>query len=461
VLTSAAGAPLPDISQGGTVVIGENDVETIAANGRGFALQSSDSQPIFDHGNQFSAGASLDFAIVEFDSAAQVGAINSQLLVLPSNLIVDTPEAAQNAALAAGDPDVTAQPVALHSTNRVYGLYATDTFDVAPTVSLTASARYNIAFIDLQDDLGANLTGNNRYSHFNPAFGGTYRVVPTVTAYAGFSENTRTPTASEIECSNPLQPCLLPSNLAGDPPTLRQVVAHTTELGVRGNAPDAAGSGRITWNASIFRTRLYDDIYGIATSVSEGFFQNIGQTRRQGLEAGVQYQAPRWATFLNYSDVDATFQSPLTLPSPSSPFQDANGNIQVLPGDHLPGIPRHRLKAGVDCMVLAGWTVGGTVKFVGSSYYYGDESNQLAPLPSYRVVELHTSYRPGKTFEFFASVNNLLNARYANYGILSDPTGVGAPGIPANGVTNGPGVDNRFQSPAAPIAVTAGVRIGF
>jgi hypothetical protein len=31
----------------------------------------------------------------------------------------------------------------------------------------------------------------------------------------------------------------------------------------------------------------------------------------------------------------------------------------------------------------------------------------------------------------------------------SDPAGVGAPGIPANGVTNGAGVDNRFQSPAA------------
>jgi hypothetical protein len=40
---------------------------------------------------------------------------------------------------------------------------------------------------------------------------------------------------------------------------------------------------------------------------------------------------------LNYSYVDATFESPLTVPSPSNPYQDVNGNIQVEPGDHLPG----------------------------------------------------------------------------------------------------------------------------
>jgi len=44
---------------------------------------------------------------------------------------------------------------------------------------------------------------------------------------------------------------------------------------------------------------------------------------------------------------------------------------------------------------------------------------------------------------------------------LSDPTGVGAPGIPINAVTNGPGVNNRFLSPAAPIEAFGGVRLTF
>jgi iron complex outermembrane receptor protein len=374
--------------------------------------------------------------------------------------MVETAEAEQNAAIAAGDTAISATPVSLTGINRNVGIYATDTLNLSPAFSLTASGRYNTDTVDLQDQLGTNLTGTNHYSHFNPAVGAAYKLLPTLTAYAGIAQNTRTPTASEIECSNPVQPCLLPSNLAGDPPTLRQVVAHTLEFGLRGRTPSASvGGSALAWNLSAFRTNLDDDIYGISTSVSSGFFQNIGATRRQGIEAGLNYQSATWSSYLNYSYVDARFESPLLLPSASNPFQDEHGNIQVQPGDRLPGIPQHRIKAGADFAVLPNWSIGATVRFVGDQYYFGDESNQLAPMPSYTVLGLRSSYRPAHWFEVFAHIDNLLDAKYATYGILSDPTGVGAPGVPVNGVTNGPGVDNRFQSPAAPFAVYGGIRI--
>jgi iron complex outermembrane receptor protein len=454
-LSNAAGQTLPDISAGGTVLIGENDFEVIRTYGRGAALQTSDSQMIFAHGNHFTAGATADYAAANFYSGAQLGVLNSQLLVLPSDLIVNTPQASQ-AATQFGDP----VPVSVRSINKALGAYATDSFDVTPVFSLTASGRYNLAHVDLEDQLGSNLTGNNRYTHFNPALGGAYKVLPTLTAYAGISENTRTPTASEIECSNPLRPCLLPTNLAGDPPTLRQVVAHTAELGVRGRIADALIAGdEVSWNLGVFRTLLHDDIYGIATSLSQGFFQNIGDTRRQGVEAGIRYQSSRSSCFANYSYVAATFQSALTVPSPSSPFQDANGDIQVEPGNRLPGIPRQRLKVGADYQILPNWALGATLNIVSSSYYVGDASNQLAPIPGYQIVSLHSSYALAGKLEVFASISNLFNSRYATWGILSDPTGIGAPGIPPTAVSNGPGVDNRFLSPAAPFEASAGVRI--
>jgi iron complex outermembrane recepter protein len=309
--------------------------------------------------------------------------------------------------------------------------------------------------------MGDNLTGYNRFVHFNPAIGATYKLAPGATLYGGIAQNTRTPTASEIECSNPLTPCLLPTNLAGDPPTLRQVVSHTSEIGLRGQLPASAGGGMVTWNLSVFRTLLHDDIYGIATSVSSGFFQNIGDTRRQGIEAGLKYQGASWSTYVNYSLVQATFESAFTEPSPSNPFQNAAGNIEVEPGDHLPGIPEHRLKLGIDYKPLAEWTVGGTLNLVSDFYYVGDEANLLAPIGGYTTVNLHTEYTPARHFELFASVNNLLNRKYATWGILSDPTGIGTPGVPINGVTNGPGVDNRFLSPAPPLEVFGGVRITF
>jgi iron complex outermembrane receptor protein len=175
-------------------------------------------------------------------------------------------------------------PVSVDSVNKNLGLYLTDTFNVTPDLAVTASGRYNIAHVNLADQLGTNLNGYNRFVHFNPAIGATYKVLPTMTLYGGFSQNTRTPTASEIECSNPAAtPCLLPTNLAGDPPNLHQVISHTAELGLRGKMPHPRRRpAAMSWNLSVFRTLLKDDIFGIATSVSQGFFQNIGDTRRQG-----------------------------------------------------------------------------------------------------------------------------------------------------------------------------------
>jgi len=455
-LMNSAGQTLPDISQGGALYIGENDYELIHGWGRGAALQASDDETIFGHENQFTGGAALDYASTSYFTGAQIGLINSQLLVEPSNLIVDTPENSPGA-IANGDPT----PVSADSVNKNLSGYLTDTYNVTSDLAVTASGRYNITHVNIADQLGTNLNGFNRFVHFNPSLGATYKVLPAMTLYGGFAVNNRAPTASELECANPAALCLLPTNLAGDPP-LHQVISHTSELGVRGKMPRLTGAGsEIDWNLSVFRTLLKDDIFGIATSVSQGFFQNIGDTRREGFEAGLKYRGPAWSAYVNYSFVQATFESPILTPSPSNPFQDANGDIQVEPGDRMPGIPKHRLKLGADYKILPLWSVGTTVNIVSSSYYVGDESNQLAQIPGFAVVNLHTSYKPVPHLEVFASINNLFNRLYSTWGILSDPTGIGAPGIPPNGVTNGPGVDNRFLSPAAPFEAFGGVRITF
>jgi iron complex outermembrane receptor protein len=116
---------------------------------------------------------------------------------------------------------------------------------------------------------------------------------------------------------------------------------------------------------------------------------------------------------------------------------------------------------------------------VSTQFYKGDESNQNAPLPGYQVLNLHTAYQFWKQSELFLTVNNVFDRRYATYGIYSDPTGVGAPGIPPGANSNDPGVDNRseaegiprsangatwdnrFQNPAAPRSVFGGVRLRF
>jgi len=453
-----AGKPIPDISNGGTQAIGENDFEAIHTVTVGGSVQASETAPVFGMENHFTAGATIDHASTDFQSSAELGTINSLLQVSYSGYFVETPE----------NTPWTATPVGAGSTDKYYSAYATDTLNVTPEIAVTASGRYNLAQIDLVDRLGSALSGQNRYSRFNPAIGATDKLTDNVTVFFGYSETNRTPTASEIECSNPAAPCLLPSSLSSDPPNLHQVVAHTYEAGLRGwfALPDLLGTGfgqggRLTWDASLFRTDLDDDIYGVATSLSTGYFQNIGGTRRQGAELGLKYKEDRFSAYFQYSYVDATFQSALTLNSPQNPYADANGNIHVQVGDQLPGIPENRVKLGTDYQVLDGWNVGAVFNYVGPSFYRGDESNQLGQIPGYEVVNLHSTYQVTSNVQIFVTLDNAFNEQYSTFGVLGDPTGVGAPGIPADAVTNGPGVDNRFLSPASPIAAYGGVRVTF
>ncbi|HEX4194127.1 MAG TPA: TonB-dependent receptor, partial [Stellaceae bacterium] len=450
-LTDLSGNAIPDLSNSGTRPIGENDAEAIRTVTLGAALQATETADVLDRPNHLVVGASIDHATVDFQSTTEMGIINPSLAVEPSGFFVATPEAS----------GFNPTPVGLRSTTNYYGLFLTDTFDLTQALSITASGRYNLAELALVDIMGAQLTGNARYSRFNPAIGATYKITPAITAYAGYAEANRAPTPSEIECSNPAQPCLLPSSLSSDPPNLKQVVAHSYEAGLRGNFQLSALPGAFAWNLGFYRTDLDDDIFAVASSISSGFFENIGATRRQGIDAALRYQDERWSLKLGYSLVDATFQSAVTLPSASNPAADASGNIQVRQGDHLPGIPEHRLVANADYHVTDAWIVGATLTYASAQYYRGDESNQNGQLPGYALANLHSSYRFNEHVELFARVDNLFNARYSTFGQYGDPTGVGAPGIPAGATANSPGVDNRFQSPGAPIAAFAGIRARF
>ena len=449
VLTDTAGQNIPDITNGGATLIGQNDYEAIHSQTWGGSLQFSSTEKLLGHGNSFAIGATVDTSSTHFFSGTWLGVIDASLTVLPSPYFVATPEGV----------DSTATPVILNANNKYYGMYLTDTFDLVEALSVTVNGRYNIAKVDLADRNGDALNGNNRFTHFDPSAGVTYQVIPALTVYGSYAINNRTPTASELECANPAAPCLLPTNLASDPP-LNQVVSKTAEVGARGTL-SGASLGKFGWDLSIYRTNSENDIYGISTTIASGFFQNVGSTRREGGDLDLTYQMGRMSAYLQYSYLKATFRSAFLEPSPANPFQDANGNVQVNVGDELPLIPKSRVKLGADVKVLPHWSAGGTVSYIGPSFYRGDEANLNPELPGYTVASLRTSFQFSRHLQIFANIQNVFDRRYSTYGIFGDPTGVGAPGVPAGGESGDPDVDPRFQSPAMPRAYFGGVKISF
>jgi outer membrane receptor protein involved in Fe transport len=206
------------------------------------------------------------------------------------------------------------------------------------------------------------------------------------------------------------------------------------------------------WNVGVFRTDTEDDIMFTASEIiGRAFFQNIGETRRQGIEAGLSLRAPRWSAFLDYAFLDATFRSFLTLNSPENPFADDDGRIFVTPGDKLPGVPEHSLKFGASYSVTDVWKVGVTGRAVSGKYLFGDESNLNAKTEPYVVVNLNTSYNITPNVQVFGLVENVFNTEYETFGTFSPTSEV--PILEVPGATN-----TRSLSPGVPLAVFAGIR---
>src|SRR5207302_8192996 len=183
--------------------------------------------------------------------------------------------------------------------------------------------------------------------------------------------------------------------------------------------------GTLGWKLGVSHPDNKDDTLAIPSPALQGFgyFQNVGSTRRQGIEAEINLKSATFQLYASYALVDARFLDALQVGS-NSPFADAHGNVQILPGNRIPAIPRNRIKAGIDYSVTEAFKVGGDALFVGSQYFVGDESNQAQRLSSYAVFNLHASYQIDKMFQIYARADNVFDNRYATYGTFFDTSAV-------------------------------------
>jgi iron complex outermembrane receptor protein len=420
-------------------VLGEIDRTSTAANSFGGSLQAATTARILGQNNRFVVGTSLDNGRAQFNTTSELGTINA-----------DQWPFVQGVGVYINQPSGDVAPVGVLAKTLYTGVYATDTLDVTSRLSVTFGGRFNVAQIGLRDTLGNNddLNSDHRYSRFNPVIGATFKVTPNVTVYGGYSEANRAPTPLELGCSDPMRPCLLDNALVGDPP-LKQVVSHTYEAGLRGRFDIGDKKGLLTWNFGVFHAENTDDIINVASPLpGHQYFQNGGNTLRQGIEAGLSYRWDRWNVYSNYTWVDAIFLNPLTLSSPNNPFADANGKIFVIPGDHIPAIPNYRFKAGAEYKITDAWTLGADINAIGSQYLVGDQSNLNPKVPAYWVVNLHSSYHVTKNVEVFGLVRNLFNQRYYTFGTFFQTDS-----FPYLNLT-----DPRTFIPGAPFAAYAGLR---
>jgi iron complex outermembrane receptor protein len=437
--TDRAGNPIPDFLNGGPY--SELDQQSTNTNGYGASLQVNNHDELFGHHNQLIAGFSFDGAQTIFGASSQIGGIS----------LADRVFAGPGITIDQADGSIA--PVRVGVSDAYYGVFFTDTFDFTSQLSGNVAGRFNYAQIDLSDQLGSALTGNHYYSRFNPAGGLSYKILPGLTAYASYADANRAPTPAELTCSSAASPCSLANFFVGDP-NLQQVVSHTIEAGLRSQFQPFEGA-TLSSSIAFYRSTLDNDILFVNSPIQgRAFFQNVGTTLRQGVDVGAQLKTDRLLAWIAYSFISATFQTGFTESSQNNPGADANGNIQVKPGNHLPGIPANLGKLGIDYKVTDAWKVGGTGIAAAGQYLFGDEANLTLKTQPYFVLNLHTSYQMTKNLQFFGLIENAFNTKYYTFGTFSPTSSVF--------IAQAPGATNpRSYSPGAPIAGTVGIRLIF
>ncbi len=338
---------------------------------------------------------------------------------------------------------------------RTWSIYLSDIFSITDKLVLTLSGRYNNTRVTIGDrstlnplvdpDDPAALNGEHDYRRFNPAIGLNWSLHPDIVAYGSYSESARAPTTVELSCADPSAPCNLPNAFLADPP-LNQVVTKSFEGGFRGVL-----NSNVKWNLGAFHSVNHDDIIFISTggiSSNEGFFDNIGDTKRVGLELGFSGTAGKLDWFTNYSFVKASFDNNFASSSPNHSLADSNGDISIQKGDRIPGLPQHNLKIGSNYHITQKFSIGSDLIYNSDQYFRGDEANLLDTIDGYVVVNARASYKFNKNISIFANINNLLDSEYETFGLLGEPDKIFSE------------FDNpRFVSISAPISGFIGIKI--
>jgi iron complex outermembrane recepter protein len=446
LITNADSPPDPILAT--KAVLGAtNNTSATQMRSQGGTVQAVLNQALFGHENTLTVGSNYDFSKVHYGADTELGTLTKTRGTTHSGIFVDESR------------------VRLHTDTSTVGVYLTDSFSITDKLTATIGGRYNYSHINMTDkyisqfsgDPKKNLNGSHTFERLNPSAGLTYQVLKNLGVYGSYNESTRMPTPMELSCADPEDMCKLPNAFLSDPP-LDQVVAKTFEAGIRGDLNRLMPKpGDLKWNLGFFHTINHNDIIfrhdaSRSNILSEGYFDNVGQTRRYGIETGATANVPQlfsaiddWHFSSNYTYLNARFQDGFDNPNPLDPEKNARVNA----GDRIPGIPEHIFKAsiGVDLWQKLSLGINGT--YSGNRVFRGDESNVTAKLGGYLLFNATAEYRFNKHFALFGKLDNVFDTHYNSFGIYGQ----------AQEVLGAAYNDGRFVSPGAPRAGWIGVRL--
>jgi iron complex outermembrane receptor protein len=235
-----------------------------------------------------------------------------------------------------------------------------------------------------------------------------YAVSPDLHAYVTAGRGFETPTLNEI--------AYRPNGATGLNFDLRPSRSDSAEIGLKGHAGHWGD-----WRAALFSVRTKDEIVTLSNVAGRSTYQNVGATRRDGVELSWQARPlPDWQLAAAYTFLDATYDRAfLTCTAAPCPVPD----VLVPSGNELPGVARHSLDATIDWTPFAGLHAGVEGRYL-SGVPVNDENSDYAP--GYFVADLHAGWTKTMgawTLSAFAAIDDIADRKYIGSVIVNDGNG--------------------------------------
>ena len=312
--------------------------------------------------------------------------------------------------------------------------YLQAVWQLTPDWSLSAGARHSSVRIASTDHYitpaNGDDSGSRRYERTLPVLGMLYAVTPQVHLYANAGRGFETPTLNELAYRADGAPGL---NFG-----LRPATSDNLEAGVKTQLP---GLGELT--AAVFETRTHDEIVTYNNSGGRSTYQNVGSTRRRGVELGwSQTWFDNLRAQLAWSTLDATyrnsFESCNLSPCPLSSQQ------LVQAGNRMPGVARSSLYGAFGWSPPQGWRAGVDVRVLGKVYVNDINSDAAAGYVSASANAGYVAVVGPWRLSGFVRSDNLLNRRYAGSVIVNEGNGRYFEPAPGRTWLGGVGATYRF-----------------
>jgi iron complex outermembrane recepter protein len=182
-------------------------------------------------------------------------------------------------------------------------------------------------------------------------------------------------------------------------------------------------------NLALFYIKTQDELSVLQNSSGRTVDQNIGETKRRGLELGADANwAAGFSARMAYTYIHAAVVQPYftcTGP-PCNPLANPSGPppanfVQVAAGSFLPAVPRNSLYVGVT-WDYAPWGFSTTLETIGRSAIYADDRNTAAA-GGYWTENVRAGFRQETRhwqFSEYARIDNFANRAYVGSVIVNE-----------------------------------------